>query len=58
MFLLFKKFTASLATSQIATKTDCKSRTILFKNQGVKRKNFQFGIISFELRIKELIKKI
>jgi hypothetical protein len=55
-FLCFfiKKFTAPPASLQIAHKTDCKSRTILFKNQGVSAKSFQLAIISFQLKIKEL----
>jgi hypothetical protein len=53
MFFI-KKFTAPPASSQIAHKTDCKSRTILFKNQGVSVKSFQLAIAGFQFRIKEL----
>jgi hypothetical protein len=53
MFFI-KKFTAPPASLQIAHKTDCKSRTILFKNQGVSVKSFQLAIAGFQFRIKEL----
>ncbi|PWS31887.1 hypothetical protein DF947_08805 [Pedobacter paludis] len=51
---LFNYFTAPPASLQIAHKTDCKSRTILFKNQGVRRKNLEWEDSSFELTVKQL----
>jgi len=55
---LFKKFTAPPASLQIAHKTDCKSRTILFKNQGVSAKSFQLAIVGFQLRVKALLSSL
>ena len=53
MFFI-KKFTAPPASLQIAHKTDCKSRTIISKNQGVNTKSLVTEVFSLELAVSVL----